>query len=78
MFGEGNKWPPTYTEWPLDVVVTSCRGGPGPMAALTVTPTEDVFLRGNGLYIFRIQIKRNPAVTPDPNTWTIDYNGESS
>ena len=40
MFGD-EKWPPIYEVWPLDVEITSCRGGPGSMATLRVKPDLD-------------------------------------
>ncbi|CAD7936810.1 unnamed protein product [Amoebophrya sp. A120] len=36
VFGDGNKWPPTYAVWPYKVKVTKCVGGPGPQATLQI------------------------------------------
>ena len=59
------------------VVITSCRGGPGPEAWIKFTPTNGHNLKKEKLYLFRIRIKANPMVTPNPNYWTIDFNGQS-
>lgn len=52
----------------------------GPAEEMTdlLKDTESPYLLKNKLYVFRIGVRSNPSVTPNPNTWSIDISGESS
>eukprot|EP00439_Symbiodinium_sp_Y106_P012159 s1241_g1.t2 len=63
---------PVYP-WPNSATILSCRGD-GHQALLTVRRG----LREQRVYLFRIEIKQNPATTPISNTWSLTFGDESS
>lgn len=76
VFGVGQSFPPGYDPFEPATLLTSCKGE-GPTAVFTVK-TGIAGLKAEIMYAFRIQVKHNPFATPDPNLWTLDFNGESS
>jgi hypothetical protein len=63
--------------WVPEVIVRSCRGD-GPDAQLLVDPGVSLGLLPNKRYPFRLNVFENPRREATPNTWFVDYNGESS
>ncbi|CAD7925059.1 unnamed protein product [Amoebophrya sp. A120] len=66
-------WDPQFTKWASAYAPTKCEAE-GNRANITVP----VGLDASSTYVFKLQIQNNPSTTPDPNYWTLEYNGESS
>eukprot|EP00746_Dinoflagellata_sp_MGD_P164941 gnl/MRDRNA2_/MRDRNA2_93924_c0_seq1.p1 gnl/MRDRNA2_/MRDRNA2_93924_c0~~gnl/MRDRNA2_/MRDRNA2_93924_c0_seq1.p1 ORF type:complete len:3212 (+),score=535.85 gnl/MRDRNA2_/MRDRNA2_93924_c0_seq1:111-9746(+) len=76
VFGEGQSFPPGYDPFEPGVLLTECKGQ-GPMAVFKIQAGL-LGLKAEIMYAFRIKVQHNPFATPDPNLWTLDFNGESS
>eukprot|EP00928_Gymnodinium_smaydae_P087582 TRINITY_DN7182_c0_g2_i1.p1 TRINITY_DN7182_c0_g2~~TRINITY_DN7182_c0_g2_i1.p1 ORF type:complete len:1549 (+),score=405.83 TRINITY_DN7182_c0_g2_i1:4012-8658(+) len=77
VFGLGNRFPSVYAQWPEGVKISSCRGA-GNMAKIKLDFDTDAELKAEELYVFRIDVEKNPAATPIPNKWNIELGGESA
>lgn len=75
VFGENYSggWDPQYEKWLKTAKPTKCEGFQN-RADITIPPGLD----SAKTYVFRLGIESNPPTTPDPNLWTIEFNGESS
>ncbi|CAD7947927.1 unnamed protein product [Amoebophrya sp. A25] len=75
VFGENtaSQWDPQFTKWALAYAPTKCEAE-GNRANITVP----IGLDAGSTYVFRLEIANNPSATPDPNYWTLEYNGEAS
>jgi len=62
-----------YKDWPDIATPVNCVGE-GRFATITI-PSG---LARQDMYAFQIRVVSNPMSTPDPNTWTLDFNRESS
>mmetsp|Transcript_863 Transcript_863/g.1807 ORF Transcript_863/g.1807 Transcript_863/m.1807 type:complete len:3591 (+) Transcript_863:462-11234(+) len=69
----GSQWDPQFTKWAKAYKPTKCEAE-GNRANITVP----VGLDAGSTYVFRLEIANNPSSTPNPNYWTLEYNGESS
>jgi hypothetical protein len=76
VFGEGQSFPSGYEPFEPGILLTSCKGQ-GETAVFTVQ-VGAIGLKAEIMYAFRIKVQHNPFATPDPNLWTLDFNGESS
>jgi len=62
-----------YKPWPAEVVVLRCLGRAN-IARIRIRQGLRQFFK----YLFRLSVLRNPLITPDPNHFMLEYNGEAS
>lgn len=75
--GGGGSFIQNYAVWPKGTKADNCYGQ-GNVARITVTCGQGICLTSPNKYIFRLTVLANPAQTPSPNRFTIEYNGEAS
>jgi hypothetical protein len=66
-----------YMTWPAATQATNCYGS-GNTARITIECGGNICLISPNSYIFRLQVLKNPAQTPSPNKFLLEYNGEAS
>ncbi|CAE8626840.1 unnamed protein product [Polarella glacialis] len=71
--GDNGTAPRVVNTWPSSARIVSCRGDKH-LAVVKILPG----LLPRKLYLFRIELKRNPEKTPTINTWTLTLGMESS
>jgi len=69
----GRRFDSRYTLWPQAAEVLLCVGSKN---RAYITVRDGLKKRDN--YLMRLSVLRNPERTPDPNMFTLEYNGETS
>jgi len=72
-----NDFPDGYTPFDPGLTVVNCRGE-GPDAQLLLDPGISLGMRSETLYAFRLALLKNAPTQPNPNSFSLEFAGESS